>query len=47
MKSRDSGPYSRKSFDKGMTLNRSAIHAKTSGLMPKGPIASMYDINGL
>ena len=39
--------YNRKSlklgFEKGQTLHRSAIHAKTSGLIPKGPVMSMHD----
>ena len=42
-------PYDRKSFDKGQTLHRSAIHAKTSGIIPKGNAGStgIYDMQGL
>ena len=42
-------PYDRKSFDKGQTMHRSAIHAKTSGVIPKGGTnaSGIYDINGL
>jgi len=37
-------PYDRKSFDKSQTMHRSAIHTKTTGLIPKGPVANVYEL---